>query len=95
MASHDPELKSVFNEALERQPGPERSAYLDDACRGDAALRTQVEELLTALGAAGRFLAPGPGDTTWMRSRTPIRCAASHWPRWTRQSPVSPRPNPM
>ena len=43
---------------------PERSAYLDDACRGGAALRAQVEELLAAFDGAGRFLAHGPRDTT-------------------------------
>ena len=41
-----PDLKAIFSEALDREPGPPRSAYLDEACRGDAALRAQVEELL-------------------------------------------------
>ena len=63
MPSHVPDLKSVFNEALERPTGPERSDYLDRACRGDDALRAQVQELLDAHGAAGRFLAGGTGQT--------------------------------
>ncbi len=63
MPSHVPDLKSVFNEALERPTGPERSDYLDRACRGDDALRAQVQELLDAHGAAGRFLAGGTGET--------------------------------
>src|SRR5277367_4159640 len=37
----------VFNVALEL-PAGERSAYLDRACAGDAALRRRVEELLKA-----------------------------------------------
>jgi tetratricopeptide (TPR) repeat protein len=42
------EPTSVFRAALERSAGPDRSAYLDGACRGDAALRAKVEELLAA-----------------------------------------------
>ena len=34
-----PGLKTIFNEALERQDGPERAAYLDEACRGETELR--------------------------------------------------------
>src|SRR5262249_1053126 len=56
MAPSTPELKSLFLEALERPEGPERTAYLDVACRGDAALRAQVDELLEAHGRAGGFL---------------------------------------
>ena len=38
----DPDgLKTIFHEALERPDGPERSAYLDAACRGDADLRAR------------------------------------------------------
>src|SRR5262245_10394956 len=33
-----------------------RSNYLDDACRGDAALRSQVEALLSAFEASQTFL---------------------------------------
>ena len=36
-------LKSVFNEALDRPAGPERSAYLDEACRDNPDLRAQVD----------------------------------------------------
>jgi serine/threonine protein kinase len=56
------DLKGLFCEALDRPTGPERSAYLDDACRGAPALRAQVEELLKAHDRAGRFLdTAGPG----------------------------------
>jgi eukaryotic-like serine/threonine-protein kinase len=45
----------VFNNALEL-PVPERAAYLDEACQGDAALRQRVGELLQAVAVAGAFL---------------------------------------
>ncbi len=60
MTSPDPDLKSLFCEALERPGGPERDAYLEDACRGNPALKAGVEELLVAHDQAGRFLAQGP-----------------------------------
>ncbi len=55
-----PDLKSLFCEALERPGGPERDAYLDDACRGNPGLKAGVEQLLAAHDQAGRFLAQGP-----------------------------------
>ncbi len=55
-----PDLKSLFCEALELPVGPERDAYLEDACRGNPALKAGVEGLLAAHDQAGRFLAQGP-----------------------------------
>jgi hypothetical protein len=55
-----PDLKSLFCEALERPRGPERDAYLDDACRGNPEIKAAVEELLAAHDQAGRFLAQRP-----------------------------------
>src|SRR5262249_12315152 len=52
-----PDLKSIFAEALGRPPGPGRAAYLDGACRGDAALRAEVEALLRDAERLGGFLA--------------------------------------
>ena len=60
MTSPDPDLKSLFCEALERPGGPERDAFLEDACRGNPALKAGVEGLLAAHDQAGRFLAQGP-----------------------------------
>jgi eukaryotic-like serine/threonine-protein kinase len=60
MDSPDTTLKSLFCEALERPGGPERDAFLEDACRGNPALKAGVEELLAAHDQAGRFLAQGP-----------------------------------
>ena len=70
MASPDPDLKSLFCEALERPGGPERDAYLEDACRGNPALKAGVEELLAAHDQAGRFLAQGPQSPVAGGSKT-------------------------
>jgi WD40 repeat protein len=48
--------ETIFTTALEKATPSERSAYLDVACAGDAALRQRVEALLKAHGAAGNFL---------------------------------------
>jgi serine/threonine protein kinase/tetratricopeptide (TPR) repeat protein len=48
--------RSIFMAALERASLPERSAYLDEACGGDAALRQRVEALLASHQHAGSFL---------------------------------------
>ncbi len=50
--------RDVFIAALERADPAERRAYLDDACRGDDALRRGVEALLDAHERAGSFLDP-------------------------------------
>jgi hypothetical protein len=49
----DPEV-ALFAAALEL-PVDQRSAFLDRACAGDAALRRQVEALLQLHGDAGDF----------------------------------------
>jgi predicted Ser/Thr protein kinase len=59
-------VESVFAAALARPPA-ERTAYLDESCVGDPALRQRVEALLKAHGEAGSFLesqaaAPTVGD---------------------------------
>ena len=60
------DLKDLFLEALDRAEGSERDAYLDDACRGDASLLAQVEELLEAhrcaRGSSSRPTSPRPGS---------------------------------
>lgn len=48
--------QTIFVEALERDEPAERSAYLDEACAGDAALRRRVEALLRSHAQAGTFL---------------------------------------
>jgi WD40 repeat protein len=60
MSAAEPELMTIFAEALERTDPAARAAYLDAACAGDAALRRRVEELLDAHEGAGRFLEGDP-----------------------------------
>ena len=50
------EEQNIFNEALGRPAGAQRSAFLDDACGDDAALRARVERLVAAHEQAGSFL---------------------------------------
>src|SRR5262245_1844714 len=60
------DLKSIFGKALEIPSPAERWAYLDQACGGDPDLRAEVESLLQARQAAGRFfdgLCPSPCPT--------------------------------
>jgi WD40 repeat protein/serine/threonine protein kinase len=53
--------RSIFMEALEEDAPARRSAFLDQACGGDAALRRRVEALLQSHEQAGEFLAkPAP-----------------------------------
>jgi serine/threonine-protein kinase len=52
-----PNLKSIFADAVARPEGPGRAAYLDRACRGDAALRAEVEAMVRDHERLGRFLA--------------------------------------
>src|ERR1700722_10528321 len=48
-------IKTIFAEVSEIA-ADQRSAFLDEACGGDAALRTEVEGLLSAAERAGDFL---------------------------------------
>ncbi|HEX8141607.1 MAG TPA: protein kinase [Pyrinomonadaceae bacterium] len=48
-------VEEIFESALERAPD-ERSAYLDEACGGDDALRSQVETLIHSYERAGSFI---------------------------------------
>jgi eukaryotic-like serine/threonine-protein kinase len=51
------QVESIFSAALEKKAGAERSAYLDQACGGDSALRLRVEKLLDSHPLAIDFLA--------------------------------------
>ncbi len=48
-------VKEVLGTALDLPPG-ERAAFLDEACAGDAALRTEVDSLIAAEDASGDFI---------------------------------------
>src|SRR5437870_4858469 len=53
-------LRTIFVEALEIQDAQRRAAYLSQACGEDLGLRREVEELILAEGAAGKFLPDHP-----------------------------------
>ncbi len=52
-------VKAILGEALDLAPG-DRPAYLDTACAGEGALRTEVESLLTAGGEEWGFFDSPP-----------------------------------
>ena len=59
--------EALFREALQRPEGPERDAFLNQACAGDQALRSRLEALLEAHESPDLFLEPQavpPGNTT-------------------------------
>src|SRR6516162_8590709 len=58
MELSDRRLNEVFVGALEIPAGPERFAYVERECLGDAPLRDRVMALLAAHENAGGFLAP-------------------------------------
>jgi WD40 repeat protein len=68
MKSADDREEVLFWEALERAKGPEREAYLDQACAGNEALRRRLGALLQADESPDPFLEPQvsdlPGQTT-------------------------------
>ena len=49
------QLKSLFHSALEVDEG-HRAAFLDQACEGNAELRSRIERLLASHEEAGSFL---------------------------------------
>lgn len=51
-------LEQLFHAALELPSSEERTAYLAQACGGDAALQRRVEKLLRAHQTVGDFLSP-------------------------------------
>jgi hypothetical protein len=70
MASSSP-AESIFFAALEKASPAERAAYLDEACRGDADLRRQVERLLAAHPQVGTFLEQPPAGNVADDARAP------------------------
>src|SRR6266516_4315393 len=57
MASARKSLRALFDEVSEIEPGESRREFLNQACGTDAALRTQIDELLRSQETAGGFLA--------------------------------------
>jgi len=60
MAAGPDQVKSIFLAAAEK-PAAERAAFLDQACREDAALRQRVEALLGAFDRGGSFVEQAVG----------------------------------
>ncbi len=56
------QVDRLLEQALE-QESDRRDAFLDEACNGDAALRQEVESLLSAHGKAEGFTEAGPMRT--------------------------------
>ncbi|MEX2139545.1 MAG: serine/threonine-protein kinase [Pirellulales bacterium] len=56
MAQWNPHANELFLEALDRLAGPQRTAFLDQACDDDDQLKAQVVALLEANERAGEFL---------------------------------------
>ncbi|MHC4539384.1 MAG: protein kinase domain-containing protein [Planctomycetota bacterium] len=67
------DIRSIFSEALGKKTPEQRKAYLDQACRNDADLRAEVEELLKAHEKAGDFLeSPAIGSDVTLNSSPTI-----------------------
>src|SRR5262245_28071532 len=56
MTTWNPRANELFLQALELRSANERKKFLDEACGTDAALRAEVDALLTASAQAGDFL---------------------------------------
>jgi serine/threonine protein kinase len=55
MSGNRERMRDIFDQAR-RLPAPERAAFLDGLVAADGAMRTQIEDMLAALEAAGPFL---------------------------------------
>src|SRR3990172_6231729 len=60
MSTKHLDLKAIFDEALEIESRSDRTAYLNQVCANDFALRDKVEALLLAHEQAGSFLQFSP-----------------------------------
>lgn len=52
--------ESIFAEAIKIESSEQRRTFLDKACAGDASLRREIEDLLSAHDRAGEFLSALP-----------------------------------
>jgi len=62
MTAEPKKIEEIYYQALERKSQEERTAFLDEACAGDADLRGNVEALLRSNDKAGNFLEAPPVD---------------------------------
>src|SRR5439155_3909711 len=63
MSEQQNSLRTIFVEALEIEDAQQRVAFLSRVCGADAALRREVEELIKAHAATGKFLPEQPAVT--------------------------------
>ena len=56
MSQDVPKVDAIFIAAIKLHSAPERAIYLDQACGGDAQLRSRLEKLIAAHFGAGNFL---------------------------------------
>lgn len=56
MSQSLPDIKAIFGDALEIQSESERAAFIESACHGNAAAKSEVDALLNAVGKAGSFM---------------------------------------
>lgn len=64
------QVEEIFHAALDRAPG-DRAAFLDEACKGDPALRKEAENLLASFDEAGDFIeAPLVSDSLSSSAQT-------------------------
>jgi WD40 repeat protein len=61
--------EALFRAATELQPGPERRAFLDQACAGDPALRQRLEALLAAHDTPDEL---PPSDAPTIKATIPL-----------------------
>ena len=57
------DVETIFHQALKRESGAERDAFLDGACRENTTVRTRVDALLAAHEEARDFLEPAAQGT--------------------------------
>ncbi len=67
-----PKVRFLFVEAMDKATGPERAAYLDQACGENTELRARIETLLDAHERAGGFLKPVAFDPEVEPDRSPL-----------------------
>ena len=65
-------VETIFFAALQKQAGPERTAYLNEACGTDADLLNHVERMLAAHPQVGSFLKSPPSGLLATVDSTPL-----------------------
>jgi predicted Ser/Thr protein kinase len=79
MSRSGSDVRAIFAGALEHRLGPDRDAYLAEACGGDVALRRRVEDRLAAMAPAQAvdFLGPTGAPTAATSVEPPIDADAA------------------